>query len=174
MNASLKCGRTVISVNQKSTLLLRWIYLPLHPFSCMTQCARDIYYFHTFSFHLYPSGPLKIFQTELFWSPVQSKIQIIRGLTGRPIPTDPAPSFPELPLRISTVYPPSAVQRGVRGGICVIQKRVIRKEKRRKYHPLAQISVGSPLLGVSATCCAQLAKYTAMRNSLGRNRLVYK
>lgn len=26
--------------------------------------------------------------------------------TGRPIPTDPAPSFPELPLRISSVRPP--------------------------------------------------------------------
>lgn len=119
-----------------------------------------------------PAG--KIFQTELFWSPVQSKSQIIRGLTGRPIPTDPAPSFPELPLRISTVYSPSAFQRGGRGGVCAIQRRVIRKEKRRKYHPVAQISVRLPLLGVSATCCAQLAKHTAMRNSLGRNRLVYK
>lgn len=131
-------------------------------------------YSHIYSFHLHSSGPMKIVQTELFGSSVQSKIQIMRGLTGRPIPTDPAPSFPELPLRISTVYSPSAFQRGGRGGVCAIQRRVIRKEKRRKYHPLAQISVGLPLLGVSATCCAQLAKYTAMRNSLGRNRLVYK
>lgn len=131
-------------------------------------------YSHIYSFHLHSSGPMKIVQTELFGSSVQSKIQIMRGLTGRPIPTDPAPSFPELPLRISTVYSPSAFQRGGRGGVCAIQRRVIRKEKRRKYHPLSQISVGLPLLGVSATCCAQLAKYTAMRNSLGRNRLVYK
>lgn len=48
------------------------------------------------------------------------------------------------------------------------------KREMQKYHPLAQISIGWPLLGVSATCCAQLAKYTAMRNCLGRNRLVYK
>lgn len=113
-----------------------------------------------------------LFQTELFWSPVQFKIQITGGLTGRPIPTDPAPSFPELPHRISTVYSPSAFHRRGRGGICY--SKIIQKEQRRKYNPLARISVGWPLLGVSATCCAQLAKYTAMRNSLGWNRLVYK
>lgn len=111
---------------------------------------------------------------QLFWSPVQSKVQIIGGLTGRPIPTDPAPSFPELPLRISTIYSPSAFQRGGRGGCCAFQRRVIRKEMHKKYHPQAQISAGLPLLGVSATCCAQLAKHTAIRNSLGRNGLVYK
>lgn len=117
---------------------------------------------------------MNIIKTDLFWSPVQSKIQIMRGLTGRPIPTDPASSFPELPLRISTVYSPPGFQRGGRGGVCAIQRRAIQKEKSRKYHPLAQISVGLALLGVSATCCAQLAKYTAMRNNLGRSRLVYK
>lgn len=47
-----------------------------------------------------------------------------------------------------------------------------REEQKIGYHPLAQISVGLPLLGVSATCCAQLAKHTAMRNTLGRNRLL--
>lgn len=60
------------------------------------------------------------------------------------------------------------------GEVCAIQSRVSQKEKRKKYHPLAQISVGLSLLGVSATCCAQLAKHRAMRNSLGRSRLVYK
>lgn len=71
-----------------------------------------ISYSHIFPFYLY-SGPLQIFHTELFRSPVQSKPQIIRGLTGRPIPTDPAPSFPELPLRISTVcFPLCLPKRG--------------------------------------------------------------
>lgn len=149
-----------------------FLCLPSHAWLSVLRIC--ITYLHTFSIHVYSSGSLKIFQTELFWSPVQSEIQIIRGLTGRPIPTDPAPSFPELPLRISTVYSPSAFQRGGRGGVCAIQRRVIRKEKRRKYRPLAQIRVALPLLGVSATCCAQLAKCTAMGNSLCRNRLVYK
>lgn len=134
-----------------------------------------ISYSYIFPFHLY-SGPLQIFHIELFRSPVQSKTQIIRGLTGRPIPTDPAPSFPELPLRISTVCFPSAFQRGARGGGMRYSKThdQNREEQKIGYHPLAQISVGLPLLGVSATCCAQLAKHTAMRNTLGRNRLVYK
>lgn len=104
---------------------------------------------------------------------VPSEIQIIKGLTGRPIPTDPAPSFPELPLRISAVYPPSAFQRGGREEYA-IQRRVSQKEQSKKYHPLDQISIGLSLLGVSATCCAQLAKHRAMRNSLGRSWLVYK
>ncbi|CAB1443225.1 unnamed protein product [Pleuronectes platessa] len=47
--------------------------------------------------------------------PKKSKNPIQGGLTGRPIPTDPAPSFPELPLRISTVYSPSAFRWGGRG-----------------------------------------------------------
>lgn len=132
-------------------------------------------YSHTLACHRYSSGSSLIFQAELFWSSVQSKNQIMRGLTGRPIPTDPAPSFPELPLRISTVYSPSAFQRGGRGGVRAAERRVIRKEKRRKYIiQCPRISVALPLLGVSATCCAQLAKHTAMRNSLGRNRHVYK
>lgn len=97
--------QNVASFVKGGNLLLRWNYLPLPPSShaWLSELMICIYNFHTFCIFT-PSGLLKIFQTELFWSPVQSKIQIIRGLTGRPIPTDPAPSFPELPLRIFTVY----------------------------------------------------------------------
>lgn len=147
-------------------------YIPAQPWLSVLRIS--IYESHISSFHLYSSESTQILKSVIFWSSVQSKTQIIKGLTDRPNPTDPAPSFPELPLRISTVYSPSAFQRGGRGGVCAIQRRVVQKEERKKYHPLAQISVGLPLLGVSATCCAQLAKHTAMRNSLGRSRLVYK
>lgn len=121
-----------------------------------------ISHFHTFCFHLYFNGPFENIPERVILEDCPGpKTQITRGLTGRPSPTDPAPYFPELPHRISIMYSPSAFQRGARGVVCAIQRRMISKEKSRKYHPVARIRVGLPLLGVSATCCAQLAKHTS-------------
>lgn len=154
-----------------------WIYLLLHSsHAWLTAPVLCISYSHAVFLHLYSCEPLKIFQTELCWSSVQSKIQIIRGLTGLFPRIQPRPFLNS--LSGSPTFIPSAFKRGGRAEMNVPGKKKIRTRTRQercgKDRPLDQRRVGRSLLGVSATCCAQLAEYTATRNSLGRKRLVYK
>lgn len=73
--------------------------------SCMAYSASDVYLI--FPCSLPPSLFLWALENlpdgvVLELCPVQDPDQ---KRPDRPIPTDPAPSFPELPLRISNVYP---------------------------------------------------------------------
>lgn len=90
-----------------------WIYLLLHPsHAWLTAQVMCIYYSHAVFLHLYSCGPLKIFQTELCWSSVQSKIQITRGLTGLFPRIQPRPFLNS--LSGSPTFIPSDFKRGGR------------------------------------------------------------
>lgn len=76
------------------------------PLSCMADSASDVYLI--FPCSLPPSLFLRALENlpdgvVLELRPVQDPDH---KRPDRPIPTDPAPSFPELPLRISNLYSP--------------------------------------------------------------------
>lgn len=85
-------------------------YTPLTHGSQRHWCVFNIPMQSSSIFFFYSCGSLKIFQTELCWSCVQSKIQIIRGLTGLFPRIQPRPFLNS--LSGSPTFIPSAFKRG--------------------------------------------------------------
>lgn len=121
--------------------------------SCMAHSASDVYLI--FPCSLPPS--LFLWALENLPDGVMLELCPVQDpdhkRPDRPIPTDPAPSFPELPLRISNVYPLCLQKRGSGRDECAWKKKRKNPNSKREVRKRSPARPASGRLVFTGSVC---------------------